>query len=90
METSQEMLGRCFQLAKPGIRLVCRLYWRQPGWYRREQLVQISGDKKKAIDDTTFQEMMNSLILNCFVTPSTVAGKYFNLPCHKDKNTKVI
>lgn len=44
------------EVAKPGMRLMCRLYWRQPGWYRAEELGQIAKQKKKEGD----KEVMSS------------------------------
>lgn len=49
-EDSQELLKKCMQVVKPGMKLMCRLYWRRLGWYRIEELGQIATDKKNAGD----------------------------------------
>lgn len=78
-EKSLELLNHCFKITKPGIRLVCRLYWRQHGWYKKEKLVQIIDDNKEAVGDSQFEEMLNSLVENGLVTPSGNLGKLVNM-----------
>ncbi|KAJ8717169.1 hypothetical protein PYW08_005568 [Mythimna loreyi] len=55
-ESSQLLLENCMEVTKPGMRLMCRLYWRQPGWFRAEELGQIAMEKKKDGD----KEVMSS------------------------------
>ncbi|KAJ8717812.1 hypothetical protein PYW07_005742 [Mythimna separata] len=57
-ERSQVLLENCMEVAKPGMRLMCRLYWRQPGWFRTEELRQIAMEKKK--DGDKDKEVMSS------------------------------
>ncbi|CAG4946805.1 unnamed protein product [Colias eurytheme] len=59
--TSQDLLAKCLKLVKPGLQLVCRLYWRKEGWYRVSTLQSISFE---AINDMAFKEMLNCLVEN--------------------------
>lgn len=60
---SQELLSRCVYIQEPGMRVVCRLFWRQPVWYRIEELTQIATDKNKYVVPN-IPELLKSLIDN--------------------------
>ncbi|KAL0820383.1 hypothetical protein ABMA28_006272 [Loxostege sticticalis] len=66
-EESQNLLSRCFHVIKPGMRLVCRLYWHKEGWYKREKIRMILAGKEETIDDSTVIGVLQSLQENGFL-----------------------
>ncbi|XP_028168981.1 fanconi-associated nuclease 1-like [Ostrinia furnacalis] len=54
-------------VVKPGMRLVCRLYWHKEGWYKKEKLKFILAGNEE-IDDPTLHEVLQSLEENGFLT----------------------
>ncbi|KAJ2948571.1 hypothetical protein O0L34_g7824 [Tuta absoluta] len=67
---SQTLLSNCLLVVKPGMRLVCRLYWRREGWFKKEQVTQICSEETDAIDDESFQAMVLSLVENGLLVQS--------------------
>ncbi|KAG6456540.1 hypothetical protein O3G_MSEX009785 [Manduca sexta] len=63
-ETSQEIIKKCFNAVKPGIVIVCRMYWRKTLWYRYDDVVKISKEHYKKCDTPTVQEMIQYLVQN--------------------------
>ncbi|XP_053615152.1 fanconi-associated nuclease 1-like isoform X2 [Plodia interpunctella] len=70
-EDSQMLLSRCLSVVTPGIRVVCRLYWRKVGWYKTDQVKAMLTDDTQ-VDDSTFQVMLDSLITNGLVVRGSV------------------
>ncbi|XP_026495502.2 fanconi-associated nuclease 1-like isoform X1 [Vanessa tameamea] len=66
-ESSCSLLSRAMKVKKPGMRLVCRLYWQQEGWRRWDKVKKIMIGKFK-VDDPTLHEAVNSLIESGFIT----------------------
>ncbi|CAH2042272.1 unnamed protein product, partial [Iphiclides podalirius] len=60
-EDENGFLSKCLDIMKPGMCLVCRLFWRQRGWYRRNDLKKIF-DNTCAIDDPHLEIIIHSLI----------------------------
>ncbi|XP_026763167.2 fanconi-associated nuclease 1-like isoform X2 [Galleria mellonella] len=60
-EESQLLLSSCMKVIKPGMMIVCRLYWRKRGWYRSKQIEDMTL-KVKQLDESSFQVMINSLV----------------------------
>ncbi|XP_075981374.1 fanconi-associated nuclease 1-like [Anticarsia gemmatalis] len=60
-EGTQQILSRCMDITEPGLRVICRLYWRLPGWYRSDQLQQIANEKTK-ISSPDMYLMLTSLL----------------------------
>ncbi|KAM3963239.1 fanconi-associated nuclease 1 [Aphomia sociella] len=69
-EECQLLLTGCMDIRKPGMMVVCRLYWWKEGWYRIEKIKQMVG-KVKALEESDFQDMINSLITSGLLEPST-------------------
>ncbi|CAB3228938.1 unnamed protein product [Arctia plantaginis] len=65
-EDSQEMLSNFTFLEEPSMRVVCRLFWRQPGWYREEQIEDIASGKKQ-ISNLNKHEIIKSLVDNRWI-----------------------
>ncbi|XP_038211585.1 fanconi-associated nuclease 1-like isoform X2 [Zerene cesonia] len=66
--TSQDLLVKCLEVVKPGMQLVCRLYWRKEGWYRVHTLQNIVSSVG-AISEMEFKEMLNCLVANKLLVP---------------------
>ncbi|XP_013137545.1 PREDICTED: uncharacterized protein LOC106102569 isoform X2 [Papilio polytes] len=65
-EHLDKLLSKTVDVMKPGLRLICRLFWRKRCWYRREETKKIaSGDN--IIDDPHFEFMINSLVEQGFI-----------------------
>ncbi|CAG5048889.1 unnamed protein product [Parnassius apollo] len=60
-ETTDNLLSKCVNVVKPGMRLVCRLYWRRKGWYRKNEIKKIASDNTNNIDDPSLELMTRSL-----------------------------
>lgn len=78
-EDSQKLLEKCMEVAKPGMKLMCRLYWRQPGWYRKEELSQIAAEKKngdkEVMSTPEFYNMISCLKEFGLITQAGTDGK---------------
>ncbi|CAK1584420.1 unnamed protein product [Parnassius mnemosyne] len=61
-ETTDNLLSKCVNVVKPGMRLICRLYWRRRGWYRRNEIKKIASDNTNNIDDPSLEYMTRSLV----------------------------
>ncbi|XP_004933488.2 fanconi-associated nuclease 1 [Bombyx mori] len=66
-ECSQTLLSRCLHVKKPGVRVICRLYWRQATIYRWDDLENISNDRSNKIQKQIVQEMISDLVKNGFL-----------------------
>ncbi|XP_046970251.1 fanconi-associated nuclease 1-like isoform X2 [Vanessa cardui] len=66
-ESSCSLLSSAMTVKKPGMRLVCRLYWHKEGWRRWDQVKKIMIGKFQ-VDDPTLHEAINSLIESGFIT----------------------
>ncbi|XP_059054892.1 fanconi-associated nuclease 1-like [Achroia grisella] len=60
-EESQLLLEQCMDIIKPGMMIICRLYWRKDGWYRSNKLKDLAA-KVRVLDDISFHGMINSLV----------------------------
>lgn len=69
-QSSCDLLSSAMQVKKPGMTLVCRLYWQQDGWRRWEKVKQIMTAKsfEGKFDDPTLQIALTSLIESGFIT----------------------
>ncbi|XP_050352889.1 fanconi-associated nuclease 1-like isoform X3 [Nymphalis io] len=70
-ESSCNLLSRGMQLKKPGMRLVCRLYWQQEGWRRWDKVKKIMIGKLN-FDDPTVHEAINSLIESGYISVANI------------------
>lgn len=61
-ESAQELLRSYMLVVKPGMKLVCRLFWRKDCWYRRKQIREIVSEDKEPLDDPSLDEMVDSLV----------------------------
>ncbi|XP_073953597.1 fanconi-associated nuclease 1-like isoform X2 [Choristoneura fumiferana] len=61
-ESAQELLRSYMLVVHPGMKLVCRLFWRKEGWYRRKQISEIVSEDKEPLDDPSLDEMVESLV----------------------------
>ncbi|CAK1550676.1 unnamed protein product [Leptosia nina] len=69
-QSSQNLLQKCMNLVKPGLIVICRLYWRKDGWYKLEKIAKVIQENKQSVDDFALKEMLNSLIQNGLITAS--------------------
>ncbi|XP_068620369.1 fanconi-associated nuclease 1-like [Battus philenor] len=69
-ETMDDLLSKCMVVFKPGMRLVCRLYWRKKGWYRRDEIIKIASGDKNVMSDPDLELMISSLIDNGLIEVS--------------------
>ncbi|XP_013163050.1 PREDICTED: fanconi-associated nuclease 1-like isoform X1 [Papilio xuthus] len=65
-ESVHNLLSKTLEVVKPGMRLICRLFWRKRCWYRREDAKKIAGGDNN-IDDPHFEFMINSLVEQGFI-----------------------
>ncbi|XP_049877324.1 fanconi-associated nuclease 1-like [Pectinophora gossypiella] len=77
-EESQILLTDCLQVVKPGMRLVCRLYWRKEGWYQHEQISTICSKENDPLDKFDFQQAMKSLLEKKLLVSDTTENITFN------------
>lgn len=84
-EKNINLLENALRVKKPGMNLVCRLYWRQDRWQRLDSIMKILNEKEK--DNHTLHEVLNSLAENNLLTMCNDSSMYptfsqFNNNCH--------
>ncbi|XP_032519813.2 fanconi-associated nuclease 1-like [Danaus plexippus] len=65
-EKSAELLKRSLSVMKPGMRIVCRLFWRHGVWYRLDNIKKIAEGKSN-VEGSAIHEVLNSLIEQGFL-----------------------
>uniref|UniRef100_A0A2A4KAH8 Fanconi-associated nuclease n=1 Tax=Heliothis virescens TaxID=7102 RepID=A0A2A4KAH8_HELVI len=75
-EESQVLLENCMLLHKPGMKLMCRLYWRQHIWYRVEDIYGIiRGKGETVIRSPDLSNTLYSLISYGLITSTKTDGE---------------
>lgn len=77
-EASQELLSNFTCLEEAGMRVVCRLFWRQPGWYRKEQIAEIAKGKQETYK-FNINDILKSLVQNRWIISAQSEGIFFLL-----------
>ncbi|XP_047521763.1 fanconi-associated nuclease 1-like isoform X2 [Pieris napi] len=60
-EKSQKLLQNCMSVLKPGLHLVCKLYWRKEAWYRPEKIEDVFN---KGNYSCNLKQILDNLIQN--------------------------
>ncbi|XP_045522805.1 fanconi-associated nuclease 1-like [Pieris brassicae] len=60
-ENSQKVLQNCMSVLKPGLHLVCKLYWRKEAWYRPEKIEDVFIKGNYSVN---LKQILDSLIQN--------------------------
>lgn len=73
-DKSVNLLRKALHIIKPGIHLVCRLYWRKDGWQRMDSIEKILNSKTK-IEPFMLRKVLSSLIENGYIDVCNNNGK---------------
>ncbi|XP_063540532.1 fanconi-associated nuclease 1-like [Cydia strobilella] len=68
---AQQLLQSSQSVVKPGMKLVCRLFWRKDQWFRRKQIMEIVSEDKEPLDDPSLQAMILSLTQRAWLKESS-------------------
>ncbi|XP_045490486.1 fanconi-associated nuclease 1 isoform X2 [Pieris rapae] len=60
-ENSQKLLQNCMSILKPGLHLVCKLYWRKEAWYRPEKIEDVFQKGNYLVN---LKQILDNLIQN--------------------------
>lgn len=74
-EASQSLLLKCLQSIKPGMRLVCRLYWHQDRWYKLDKVRTLLSKDNETVDEPTLHNALRFLQENELITLGGSDGK---------------
>ncbi|XP_048483739.1 fanconi-associated nuclease 1 [Plutella xylostella] len=77
-EPAVTLLSDYFHIPKLGMKLVCRLYWRKEGWYKKEELGKIWDEKHSGnLDEVVTNSMLTELVEKKFLLAGSTDNMTF-------------